>query len=240
MQNNETNFEEEEENWEQKIINEIKALKKTVDNKVEKSVVDQIARYQEEILSMRNANFQRLDILENRTKDPETICHDCIDNDDMESAFLTILRYIETISNTKAESILVDTKASVQYADSLFNRLNVISRQQITEANTQLKESLESRLNTLVDEFAQFSSAIEKRVRYCESEINKLEDTIDNSTLVTKKPLATYTTPVKRITEKQAPTKHSLYSQIPKLQPMRTLVRKGEANPNFILSTTKD
>ena len=239
-QNAQKENEEEEEPWEQRIVSEIQSLKEIVDQKAEKSVVDQISRYQDEIFNLRKSNSERVDLVEKNTTDPEIICHDCIENGDIESAFLTILRYVETISATKAESILVEDKASKVYVDSLFNRLNVITRQQITEANAKLKDKLEARLNSMVNEFDQFSAAVEKRMRYCEMEIIKLEDIIDNARLVTKKSITGtyYHSPVTVLTEKQTPAPRKMFHQIPKTQPMRAIVRKGEQNPDFLLAST--
>ena len=236
---NKNTIDETEETWEQKIVREIKNLQSIVELKADKPVVDQIHRYQDEVLNLRKSNADRVDLIEKNTTDPEIICHDCIDNGDIESAFLTVLRYVETVSATKAESIMVEDKASRVYVENLFNRLNVITRQQITEANAKLKEKLESRLDSLVNEFDQFSTAVEKRMRYCEMEIIKLEDTIENSRLVTKKAITGtyYHSPVNILTEKTAPTPRKMYCQIPKTQPMRATVNRGDANPNFLLSS---
>ena len=238
-ENSSNKTQDEDLSWEEKIIREIKNLKNVVESKADKNVVDQIHRYQDEVLNLRKSNTDRVGLLDKSTTDPEIICHDCIDNGDMESAFLTVLKYVETVSATKAESIMVEDKASRAYVDNLFNRLNVITRQQITEANSQLKQKLQSRLNSLVNEFDQFSAAVEKRMRYCEMEIIKLEDTIENSRLVTKKAITGtyYHSPVNILTEKQAPAPRKMYYQIPKTQPMRAIVNRGDSHPNFVLSS---
>lgn len=160
------------------ILEEIAKLRKEIAQKADKSAVEQISSYQDEIDNLKLTNANRLDTLERKPDDPEFICQKCIDNDDMETAFLTVLKFIETISSTKAESRMVDNKASKKYVESLFGHLNVITGQQITEANQDLRETLEVKLNSLSKSFDNFSRNITRRVESIESEVTFIEDFI--------------------------------------------------------------
>ncbi|EAX98281.1 hypothetical protein TVAG_018170 [Trichomonas vaginalis G3] len=219
------------------LVEKIENMRIEIEGKADKLAVEQIERYQMELINIKKGEKSRLQVLEKSSRDPELICHDCIDNDDMETAFLTVLRYIEIILGTKAESQLVEEKSSIEYVETLFDRLNVMSRQQISDSNAMLKNVLETRLNKLFDNFTDFSTKVTTRLNKCEAEISHLEDMALNSKLIEVPKFDTQHIPIQLITEKTKPViKKRLFKKC-KLQPMRASIRRGEENPDLMLSS---
>ena len=193
--------------FEKRILEDISNLRRNLAQKADKSQVEQIASLDEEIQNLKMANTNRLDTIERDPNDPEVICQRCIDNDDMETAFLTVLRFIESISATKAESRMVDNKASKKYVESLFDHLNVITRQQITEANEHLRDTLEVTLNKLSDNFDFFTKNITKRIERCEADVENIEEFIAHAKFVTQRKVEDFSTHSNKGTPEKKSTK---------------------------------
>ena len=187
----------EEKDLHKQILEDISNLRRTLAQKADKSQIEQISILTEEIQNLKLSNANRLDTLERKPDDPEVICQKCIDNDDMETAFLTVLRHIENISATKAESRMVENKASKKYVESLFDHLNVITRQQITEANAHLRDTLEATLNNLTDKFDFFTKNITQRIERCQNDIEQIEDFVAQAKFVTQRKVEDFSTPEK-------------------------------------------
>lgn len=220
----------------QQLVEKITNMRIEVEGKADKLAVEQIERYQVELINMKKSDQARLQVLEKSSRDPELICHDCIDNDDLETAFLTVLRYIEIILGTKAESKLVEEKSSNEYVEKLFDKLNVMSRQQLDESNRMLKNVLEQRLNKLINEFDDFSKKVSVRLEKCDDEIANLEFMALNSKLIEIPKFDTHQVPIELITEKTKPVVQKRHFQKCKLQPMRASIQRGESNPDLTLA----
>ena len=184
----------EDKDLQKQILEDISNLRRSLAQKADKSQIEQIAILSEEIQNLKMTNANRLDTLERKPDDPEVICQRCIDNDDMETAFLTVLRYIENISATKAESRMVENKASKKYVESLFDHLNVITRQQITEANAHLRDTLEATLNKLSDNFDYFTKNITHRIERCQNDIEDIEEFVAHAKFVTQRKVEGFST----------------------------------------------
>ncbi|EAY01019.1 hypothetical protein TVAG_295530 [Trichomonas vaginalis G3] len=173
--------------WEKKILADVANLRVVLAQKADKSAVEQINRYQNEITNLRITNATRLDLSNKNPDDPEVICQMCIDNDDMETAFLTILKHIETLSSTKAEVKAVEKKASKKYVEGLFERLNSINRQQIQDANAHLRDTLEAKLNRLNNAFDDFTRKVSNHIDDCHSRCEQLEVFVQHAKEVTQR-----------------------------------------------------
>lgn len=173
--------------WEKQILADVARLRMVLAQKADRSAVEQISRYNDEIINLRITNATRLDLSNKDPNDPEVICQMCIDNDDMETAFLTILKHIENLASSKAEVKAVETKASKKYVENLFDRLNSINRQQIQEANAVLRDTLEAKLNTLNNSFDNFTKKVSCQIDDCVSRCEELEEFIQHAKEVTQR-----------------------------------------------------
>lgn len=174
--------------WQASVDIQLEEMKKQLQEKADRVTAEQISRKQEEninkliILSPESANT-------NRPKSdigPERICLECVDVGDLNTAFSTILRHIDSTAQGKAEKADVLGKATREYADSLFDRLSVISNQQIREMTEGLQSVLEARINGLLDQFTQVQVDINQRLDQTESSIYQLSQSVNDYSLTAK------------------------------------------------------
>lgn len=168
--------------WKSDLMNQVAELRRIIATKADSSSVEKIIRNQENILQQQKdseegsvKSYRRFET------DAERTCLECIDNEDFETAFLTVLRYIDDVTSTKAELNTIDGKASKAYVESLFDRLNAMYRQQIAESNAELRNTLETRLENISKQFDFLSQNITKRIETCESDIQNIDLYITNN-----------------------------------------------------------
>ena len=160
------------------ILEELGNLRKQINEKADRSTVEQILRYYQ----IKNKNFKNdFHSLPKNIPDPERICKECVENGELELAFMTAIRYFESILATKAEINEVSDKATRNYVESMFERLDIINRQQIKDSNLILRETIEEKLNNLSKEFDNISKSINERVFKCENDILYLQNFLINS-----------------------------------------------------------
>jgi len=220
------------EDWKKQVIEDLANLRKTVSQKADKSMIEQISRNQEE--KNRKSISSDFVLKPKSITDPERVCRECVENGEIESAFLTAIRYIESISATKADIESVGDKATREYVESLFERLSVINRQQIADANSTLRDTIEARLNELTHEFDSFSKSIAERVSRCECAVAEMEEFVSTNQVHTPPSTLTLTntpniTPVSNKTPRKKPSALS-FSQPLKGQ------KRNESNPDLLLS----
>lgn len=163
--------------WQRQFLQDLRDLKSQISTKAEKSLTDQIERSQGEKIRLLagGTNMQSSNFLLDAYSDSERACMESVESGDLRTAFSTILRYIDTIAADKAERTHVDEKADSEYADQLFQRLGMISKQQIDDTTGSLRAALEERLHFLEDEFASLKNDIETAVTETETSIAQLE-----------------------------------------------------------------
>ena len=158
------------------ILRELEALQAVVSAKAQRQCVEQIERRQEEKIRAlsANANLGEAHFLLEANTNSETACMECVEAGDLTTAFGTILRYIDTLAQSKAERKEVEAKATTEYAEQLFQRLSALSKHQIDETTTGLSMALKERLQALEDEFSLLKSDVEAAVEEAESNVAEL------------------------------------------------------------------
>lgn len=180
--------------WQAKIDIKLDEMKKQLQEKADRVTAEQISRRQEENISKllilspesSSTNHPKTDI------GPERICLECVDVGDLNTAFSTILRHIDSTAQGKAEKKDVLGIATRAYADSLFDRLSVISNQQLREMTEGLQNVLEARINNLMDQFTQIQEDIYQRMDQTENSIDQLNQSISDYSLIAKKRIPKY------------------------------------------------
>lgn len=179
--------------WSQQIEQEIENIKYRVAQKVDRFSVEAIERMQEETIHKLTVadNTGELGYNMDTDADAERICHECVQAGDLNAAFATILRYIDQISQTKAERKDVNGKATTTYVDDLFKRLGSLTRQQLEDSTKGLEHALEARIQALEDEFTSMRDEVTKNVCDAERSITELEEavfqytsTVDQNSLI--------------------------------------------------------
>lgn len=168
--------------WQANVDIQLEEMKKQLQEKADRVTAEQISRKQEEninkllILSPEtfNTNHHKSDI------GPERVCLECVDVGDLNTAFSTILRHIDSTAQGKAEKEDVSEKATREYADSLFERLSVISNQQTREMTEGLQSILEARINGLITQFSQVQEDISRRLEQTEYSIYQLNQSMND------------------------------------------------------------
>lgn len=166
--------------WQQQIEQEIENIIFRVSQKVDRISAEAIERMQEETIHKLTLTENMDDLASNMDTDAdaERICLECVQAGDLNAAFATILRYIDSISQMKAERVDVNGKATTTYIDDLFKRLGSLTRQQLEDSTKGLERALEARIQALEDEFVTMKNDIETQVTDAEQSITDLEDTV--------------------------------------------------------------
>lgn len=179
--------------WSRQVEAEIENIKYRVAQKVDRFSVEAIERMQEETIHKLTIadNLGELASNMDTDADAERICLECVQAGDLNAAFATILRYIDQISQTKAERKDVNGKATTTYVEDLFKRLGSLTRQQLEDSTKGLEYALEARIQTLEDEFTSMRNDITRQVSDAEKSITELEEsvfrytsTVDQNSLV--------------------------------------------------------
>ncbi|OHT11812.1 hypothetical protein TRFO_18597 [Tritrichomonas foetus] len=176
--------------WQARVDLELEAMKKELLKKADRQVAEQISRQQDEnINKYRSIAQEPADLtIQQKTEDgPERVCYECVEAGDLNTAFSTILRYIDSTAQTKAERKDVTGKATNSYAKSLFDKLSVITHQQINEMTDGLQKALESRIDNLMNQFTFIQSDINKRIDRTELNIYQLSESVHEYSILNKK-----------------------------------------------------
>ena len=104
-----------------------------------------------------------------------SVCRESVEKGDLDAAFLTVLRYIESISHAKADAEDVSGKATRENVESTFEKLAALNAKSVSAKYDELHEGLETELRSLSAEFDAFVSSIESRVSSTESELSELQ-----------------------------------------------------------------
>jgi hypothetical protein len=112
------------------------------------------------------------------SSDYERMCLEFVESGELSLAFSTILEYVDALAATKAERNDVTGTATQVYADSLADRLSLISGQQIDEAMSHLTTELTAKVDSLVATFADMRDSIEVKMIDLENEIVDLEESL--------------------------------------------------------------
>lgn len=183
--------------WVQKTLQEIIALRRDINSKADKSTVEQLAHYSNlpQTKTQNDARiFLRSDYFFNESstnsyankqiEDKNNIillenrCLESVASGDISTGFLTLFRYIESIDEHKADVSEVADKASRVYVEQLFQRILTSNRQQIRDSTLALQESIESQFNNLVDEYSNLTKEIFSREDAAEQSLSEIEDVI--------------------------------------------------------------
>ena len=176
--------------WQSNIEIELEKMKQELSKKADRVTAEQISRQQDEKISkLRNISpefnvptpQQRIEI------GPERVCSECVEIGDLNTAFSTILSYIDTTAETKAERKDVNEKATIKYSNQLYDRLSIISQQQLTEVTDNLQKVLDEKISGLIDQFNFIRDDINQRVKQSEYNIYQLNKSIEKFANFTKK-----------------------------------------------------
>ena len=125
------------------------------------------------ILEVQDDNEAELDIIE-----VENACSRSLRQHDIQSALLSVFRYLEYIEKKKADVTDVSDRATRTYVEDLFKKLLDLSRQQISTATLEVQNYIEKKFFYLSDSFSDFTSNITKRSDEAESRLSEVEDEI--------------------------------------------------------------
>ena len=104
-----------------------------------------------------------------------SVCSESVEKGDLDAAFLTVLRYIESISHAKADAEDITGKATRENVESTFEKLAALNAKSVSAKYDELHEGLEKELRYLSTEFDAFASSIDSRVSSTESELSELQ-----------------------------------------------------------------
>lgn len=166
--------------WKRKIEKELDELQFKIEMKVDRTIADQITRQQEELIHKYKTlhNTSQITEIDTTYYDPERVCMECVEAGDLNTAFMTILRYIDSISSTKAERCDVHTKSTQSYANSLFDRLCALSHIQIEETTNQLEQKIQEQISGLSNDFINMKNTINQRIAKAQDELDQISDSV--------------------------------------------------------------
>lgn len=175
--------------WQTNVEKEIEIMSKQLQVKADRLLTEQILRQQTENIKKLQAFTSDTTIISQNHDDvgPERVCYECVEVGDLSTAFTTILRYIDKTAKTKAESKDVNSMATKSYADSLFERLSVISNQKVRDMTEGLQKALESRLDELMNQFDTVQRDINQKLNATEYNIYQLNQSVEHSKIEEKK-----------------------------------------------------
>ncbi|OHS94459.1 hypothetical protein TRFO_11064 [Tritrichomonas foetus] len=158
--------------WQIEIEKEINEMERELLNKAERADAEQIFHHQEEkILQQNNQKDCNNEQQQQLYYGPESMCQECVELNDINSAFSILLRYIEATSENKAERNEVNGKATKTYVDNIYERLSSISKVNISEKTGNLTKELETKLNELNSLFDQIGEDVGKRLNQTENNL---------------------------------------------------------------------
>jgi hypothetical protein len=144
------------------------------------STIEQLLREDSELQHVASQSHRRgppgADVsLSARTR---TVCAECVSRRDLDTAFLTVLRYIESISHTKADSAELSERATRESMDARLGELVAANNRQMSECYQMLQRTVEDRVRRVADEFEAFARSIEARIAGSDARLNKVEGQI--------------------------------------------------------------
>lgn len=168
-----------DEEWKKNIEAKLLAMKQELESKIDQSNVEIIQHQQNEKILREQRKSQgrsfKTYMINADNSDPEAACVESAKAGDLETAFLIALRHIETTTNIKSDKKEIENKATLAYAESLFERLNIISNEQIKESTKNLKQSIETLFSEMYEELEETKSEIELNVSKMESRVSSLQ-----------------------------------------------------------------
>lgn len=165
------------EELERSLLDGIDCLERQISLKARRNVVEQIERRQEEKIRGL-AGISNLNVTLEINTNSEATCMESVEAGDLNTAFGTILRYIDTIAQAKAERKDVEAKAATEYAEQLFQRLAALSKQQIDNTTAGLQTTIEAELEGLENEFTCLKRDIEAAVDEAERNVAELANEV--------------------------------------------------------------
>lgn len=167
------------EEWCKRVQEDLVQIRRDISNKADKSLLEQICHQEVEKKRLFNkskyiqANFR---VNESMTQK----CDENVENGDLYAAFLVILRYIEKISETKADSSEITAKATHSYVDKMFEKLDIMNKDQMNNNTFLLHKSIESRLQEISDSIDSFTQIINQRLEVSTTTLSMIEDELVN------------------------------------------------------------
>lgn len=167
------------EEWCKRVQEELVQMRREISSKADKSLLEQIRHQEDE----KKRLFNKSKYLQTNFRINESITQQCdenVENGDLYAAFLVVLRYIERISETKADSSEITAKATHSYVDKIFEKLDIMNKDQMNNNTSLLHKSIESRLQEISDSFDSFSQSINQRLEISSANLSMIEDQLTN------------------------------------------------------------
>jgi hypothetical protein len=106
------------------------------------------------------------------------LCSECLEKEDLDAAFLAILRYIEAVAKAKADSEEISERATREYVERRFDDVVNINTDRLATASTRLHAQIESRIRRISDDFDEFAQSIHSRLIFADSQLAVAEQVI--------------------------------------------------------------
>lgn len=167
------------EEWCKKVQEDLVQMRRDISNKADRSLLEQIRRQEVE----KKRLFNKSKYLQSNVRISESTTQQCdenVENGDINAAFLIVLRYIEKISETKADSSEISEKATHSYVDQIFEKLDIMNKDQMNKNTSLLHKSIESRLQKISDSFDAFAQSINHRLEVSTSTLSLIDDQLTN------------------------------------------------------------
>ena len=168
------------EDWCRKIQETLAQIRREISNKADKSLVEQIKR--QEVEKKRVFSKVKLSPADVGTNNESTakICNEMVEKGDLDTAFLSVLRHIENISQTKADADEIYEKATRDYVEQLFDELDTMNRDKLLNKSKVMNQTIEQRLQEITDQFDSFAEEIENRLDNCSDNLVAIEQQISD------------------------------------------------------------
>ena len=169
-----------DEEWTKSIEAQLSEMRRELAMKLDKSSIEVVHHQQEEKLRRMKKNIDKRNYYEttNENTDPEIHALQAIKVGDLETAYFLTLRFIETTSNMKSNKDEIAQKTTLEYANSLFNRLSVVNNEQIRESTNNLKASIEELFSGIYKEFDEVKTQVEENVQKMETRVQNLQNQV--------------------------------------------------------------
>jgi hypothetical protein len=154
--------------------------RKSLSTLADRSLVEQFLRQEREYQKYLSTRPRRPTVRSDLTETDRAIqsCHDCISRGDLDTAFLTVLRFVDSFSNSKADSGELSERATREYAETRFDQLEAVTRQQLAATYEPVQRAIEAELQSLVNEFTEFEDSVTARLQAATEELDRIEEGI--------------------------------------------------------------
>jgi hypothetical protein len=139
----------------QSIEDSLAEARRALADLADRSLVEQVLRQEYEYEKASQSHSRRSSAVPEEN-DTIRICHDCVSRNDIGTAFLTILRYIDSFANSKADSSELPERATREYVETRFGQLESVVRRQLTTSYKMLQRTVEGQLQKLMSDFSAF------------------------------------------------------------------------------------